>query len=99
MKNAVNFLAAKFVTALAPSVEAASKKIAEFVSKHGAKASEWMKAIVKTISRVSELIDSTIRKTNWLGTGVIALGRVAFIMLNSSIMLPGCGYRTAFYRS
>lgn len=87
VKNALNFLAAQFVTALAPSVEPASKKIAKFVSKHGAKAGEWMKTIITTISRVSELIDSTIRKTIGWERALFALA-AAFIMLNSAIMLP-----------
>lgn len=87
VKNAVNFLTAKFVTALAPSIEAVSKKIATFVREHGAKLVSWIQSAIKTITTVVDLIDKTIRATVGWKVALLALAAV-FFMLNSAIMMP-----------
>jgi len=87
VKNAVNFLTAKFVTALAPSIKLVSDKIAEFVRNYGASLSRWIQQITQTITRVLGLIDQTIKSTVGWKTVLIALAAV-FFMLNSAIMLP-----------
>lgn len=87
VKNAVNFLTAKFVTALAPSIEAISKKVAEFVKVHGARLVEWLNYSIRTVTRVADLIDKTIRYTVGWKTAILAMA-AAFIALNSAVMLP-----------
>lgn len=87
VKNAVNFLTAKFVTALAPSIEAVSKKVSTFVREHGAKLAEWIQKTVTMIMRIADLIDKTIRNTIGWKNAILALVAV-FIMLNASVMLP-----------
>jgi hypothetical protein len=87
VKNAVNFLVAEFVTALAPSIEAVSKKIAGFVRNHGAKLIEWIQYAIRTITRVADLVDKTIQKTIGWKNALLALA-IVFIALNSAIMLP-----------
>lgn len=87
VKNAMNFLTAKIVTALAPSIELVSKKIAEFVRNYGAKLVSWVQAIIKNIISVSSLLDKTIRATIGWKAALIALAGV-FFLLNASIMLP-----------
>jgi len=87
VKNAVNFLVAKFVTALAPSIDTISKKIAEFVRNYGAKLVSWIQSAIKTITTVADLIDKTIRATVGWKVALLALAAV-FFMLNSAIMMP-----------
>jgi len=87
VKNAANFLQAKFVTALAPSIDLISKKIAEFVRNYGAKLSEWIQKTVTMIIRVADLINKTIQSTIGWKNAILALAAI-FIMLNASVMLP-----------
>ena len=87
VKNAVNFLVAKFVTALAPSIEAVSKKVATFVREHGTKLIEWIQYAIRTITRVADLINKTVQNTVGWKNALLALA-VVFIALNSAIMLP-----------
>lgn len=87
VKNAVNFLVAKFVTALAPSIELISKKVAEFVRNHGAKLAEWIQKTVTMIIRVADLIDKTIKNTIGWKNAILAIA-AAFFALNAEIMLP-----------
>ena len=87
VKNAVNFLTAKFVTALAPSIKLVSDKIAEFVRNYGAKIAEWMQKFVTMIIRIADLVDKTIKNTIGWKNALLALAAV-FMMLNASIMLP-----------
>jgi hypothetical protein len=87
VKNAVNFLTAKFVTALAPSIEAVSKKVATFVREHGTKLIEWIQYAIRTITRVADLINKTVQNTVGWKNALLALA-IVFIALNSAIMLP-----------
>jgi len=87
VKNAVNFLTAKFVTALAPGIDTISKKIAEFVRNYGAKLAEWMQRFMTMITRVATLIDRTIRETMGWKNAILALAAVFFI-LNSAVLMP-----------
>jgi hypothetical protein len=87
VKNAVNFLTAKFVTALAPSIDTISKKIAEFVRNYGAKLAEWIQKTVTMIIRIADLINKTIQNTVGWKNAILALVGV-FILLNASVMLP-----------
>jgi hypothetical protein len=87
VKNAVNFLVAKFVTALAPAIDIVSKKIAEFVRNHGEKLAEWIRKLVTMVMRIADLIDKTIRMTIGWKNALIALAAV-FFMLNSAILMP-----------
>lgn len=87
VKNAANFLVAKFVTALAPAIDTVSKKIAEFVRNHGEKLAEWIRKLVTMVLRVVDLIDKTIRMTIGWKNALIALAAV-FFMLNSAILMP-----------
>lgn len=87
VKNAVNFLVAKFVTALAPSIDTISKKIAEFVRNYGAKLAEWIQKLVTMVIRVADLLDKTIQKTVGWKNALLALAAV-FFMLNASVMMP-----------
>lgn len=87
VKNAVNFLVAKFVTALAPSIDTISKKIAEFVRNYGAKLAEWIQKTVTMIIRIADLINKTVQNTVGWKNAILALVAV-FFMLNSAVMLP-----------
>jgi hypothetical protein len=87
VKNAANFLVAKFVTALAPSIDTVSKKVAEFVRNYGEKLAEWIRKLVTMVLRVVDLIDKTIRMTIGWKNALIALAAV-FFMLNSAILMP-----------
>lgn len=87
VKNAVNFLVAKFVTALAPAIDTVSKKVAEFVRNYGEKLAEWIRKLVTMVLRVVDLIDKTIRMTIGWKNAIIALAAV-FFMLNSAILMP-----------
>lgn len=87
VKNAVNFLVAKFVTALAPAIDTVSKKVAEFVRNYGEKLAEWIRKLVTMVLRVVDLIDKTIRMTIGWKNAIIALAAV-FFMLNSAILTP-----------
>jgi len=87
VKNAINFLTAKFVTALAPAIKMVSDKIAEFTRNNGASLARWIQQIIQTITRVLGLIDKTIKSTVGWKTVLMGLAAVFFI-LNSAIMLP-----------
>lgn len=87
VKNAANFLAAKFVTALSPAIEGISKKIAEFVRNYGAKLAEWIQKFVTMITRVADLINKIIQNTVGWKNAILALVAV-FIALNAAVLLP-----------
>lgn len=87
VKNAVNFLTAKFVTALAPSIETISKKFAEFVRNNGTKLVEWIQTAVRTVTRVVELFDRMVRSSFGWNKAILAIA-AAFFALNAEIMLP-----------
>ena len=87
VKNAANFLVAKFVTALAPTIDLISRKIAEFTRNHGAKLAEWIQKLITMVVRVADLFNKVIQNTIGWRNALLALAAI-FIALNASVMLP-----------